>query len=207
MRVAAHLRVAVLCLAALPAVGLAIDALSGPLGANPYPTVIRETGLWSWRFLLIGLALSPASALGLRPDAVRWRRVIGLCAAFYAAAHLLAWAKDYGFDLGFLAAEIAVRPFLALGAASFVLLVPLVLTSTRRAARRLGGRGWRRLHALVYPAFAHDLLTGRLPRSPELLAEATAFAMLLGWRLASWRRYAAALSKKAGRFMGEQSGP
>ncbi|MBI1779407.1 MAG: ferric reductase-like transmembrane domain-containing protein [Proteobacteria bacterium] len=185
----------VFLLAATPILLLANDTLYGVIAANPYPTLVRETGTWSLRFLVLGLALTPLAALlGLG-----WlgglRRMIGLFAAFYAFLHLLIWAKDYGFDWPFLGQELLAHPYLAVGFVATVLLVPLVLTSTRAAVLRLGAGVWRGLHRLVYPiailAWLHYEMVGRLYQ-PELYLTGAGLVLLLGWRLARsalrWRR-------------------
>lgn len=175
----------VFALAAAPGVLLAAELASGALRADPYPTVVRETGFWSLRLLLASLAASPLHGLAGWSWPLSVRRMLGLFAAAYAAAHVAAWCKDYGFAWRFLLDEIMARPFLAAGAAGAVLLLPLALSSNRSAVRRLG-RAWQRLHALVYPAalaaYAHYLLA--IPAfAPEAAAEGIALALLLGWRL------------------------
>jgi len=174
-------------LAALPALGLAWRVLDGSLAANPYPTAIRETGLWSLRLLVIGFALTPLGTLGGFAQLARLRRMIGLFAAFYAALHVAAWAKDYGFAWGFLWDEIVARRYLSIGAlAALALLVPAA-TSGQAAARWLGARRWRRLHALAHGALAgalaHFVMAGRAG-FVELITYGAALALLVGWRVA-----------------------
>jgi sulfoxide reductase heme-binding subunit YedZ len=179
-------RYTVIASALLPAAILAHDITAGPLRANPYPSLIRESGLWSMRLLILGLAVRPAAALSGRGGLVRQRRTIGLLAAAYALLHLAAWAADYGFAWSFLGGELLARPYLAIGAGAALLLVPLAATSTKAAVRRLGGQAWQRLHRLVYlaaiAAYTHFLLATAVPR-PEHLADGALLGGLLVWRL------------------------
>jgi sulfoxide reductase heme-binding subunit YedZ len=172
--------------ALLPLVQLALAVFWGPLAADPYPPAIRETGLWSVRLLLLGLALSPVARSAGWGWPLYLRRMVGLFAAFYALLHLLIWAKDYGFDWPFLAGEALARTYLAVGLASAALLVPLAVTSTDGSVRRLGARVWRRVHWLVYPAvglaYLHFVMAGRFTRA-EVLLEGILLALLAAWRL------------------------
>jgi len=174
-------------LAALPALALAWRLVDGSLAANPYATVIRETGMWSFRLLVIGFAITPLGAIGGFAQLARLRRMIGLFAAFYAALHVAAWAKDYGFAWGFLWDEVAARRYLTIGFAAALVLLVLALTSGRYAARRLGVRRWRRLHGLTHVALggalAHYVMAGRAG-FVELTTYGSALALLAGWRIA-----------------------
>ncbi len=184
---------AVFAAALSPLVMLGWAVAFGPLGADPYPPAIQETGSWSLRLLLLGLALAPLGRITGWGSMVRFRRMIGLFAAFYALLHVAIWAKDYGFDWGFLAGELMARRYLAVGALGVLLLVPLAATSTDGAHRRLGTRAWRRLHTLVYPAailaYVHFVMAGRVT-GPETLLDGAILAALLLWRIAARRRRA-----------------
>jgi sulfoxide reductase heme-binding subunit YedZ len=181
------LKLAVFLAASLPLLVLARAVFWGALAADPYPPAIQETGLWSLRLLLAGLALSPLARAAGWSWPLDLRRMVGLFAAFYALVHLLVWAKDYGFDWPFLASEVAARTYLAVGLAGALLLAPLAATSTDRSVRRLGARIWRRRHWLIYPAVAlaylHFVMAGRFTRA-ETLIEGILLAALLGMRLA-----------------------
>lgn len=184
---------AVFAAALSPLVMLGWAVAFGPLGADPYPPAIQETGSWSLRLLLLGLALAPLGRITGWGSMVRFRRMIGLFAAFYALLHVAIWAKDYGFDWGFLAGELMARRHLAVGALGVLLLVPLAATSTDGAHRRLGTRAWRRLHTLVYPAailaYVHFVMAGRVT-GPETLLDGAILAALLVWRIAARLRRA-----------------
>ena len=180
------LKSAVFAAASLPLLALIRGVFWGALAADPYPPVIQATGLWSLRLLLMGLALSPLARAASWGWPLDLRRMIGLFAAFYALVHLAVWAKDYGFDWAFLASEVAARPYLAVGLAGALLLVPLAATSTEGSVRRLGARAWRRLHWLIYPAaglaYLHFAMAGRFTRA-ETVIDGVLLAALLVPRL------------------------
>jgi sulfoxide reductase heme-binding subunit YedZ len=145
------LKPAVFVAALLPFVWLAWRTITDDLGTNPIETLNRYTGDWTLRFLLITLAVTPLRKLSGWHWLMRLRRMLGLYAFFYASAHFLTWIWiDQYFDIDAIVADIAKRPFITLGFACFVMLVPMAATSTNAMVRRLGGRRWQRLHRLVY---------------------------------------------------------
>src|SRR6202008_2240923 len=119
------------------------------LGANPIEVITRSTGKATLLFLLITLTITPARRLLELPWLVRFRRMLGLFAFFYASLHFLTYIwLDKFFDLHEMVKDIAKRPFITVGFSAFVLLIPLALTSTAWSIRKLGGKNWRRLHRL-----------------------------------------------------------
>ncbi|MDE3129418.1 MAG: sulfoxide reductase heme-binding subunit YedZ [Gemmatimonadota bacterium] len=136
----------------VPAADLAWRAFTPDgLGVNPIEEAEIFTGLWTLRFLAITLAVTPARELLRLGFLARYRRMLGLFTFFYACVHLAMWAGvDWFFAWGLMAGEIGKHRYILVGMASFVLLVPLALTSTNGAVRRLGGRRWARLHRLIY---------------------------------------------------------
>jgi sulfoxide reductase heme-binding subunit YedZ len=128
------------------------------LGADPALAVIRELGSWAIRFLLLTLAVSTGRRrLGI-PKLMRFRRMIGLAAFTYAAAHFTAYLWLLAeWDPGVVASDLTERPYIVVGFSALMLLVPLAVTSTNRWRRRLGRR-WLSLHRLVYPAVILVLL-------------------------------------------------
>jgi sulfoxide reductase heme-binding subunit YedZ len=160
-------------------------------GGEPVRTIIQETGLWSVRFLVLSLAIGPLVAETGWMWPSRLRRMIGLFGAAYAYIHLLAWMRQYAFDWGFLASEIALRAWLAIGFASVVLLAPLTATSLDAARRLLGSARWRRVHLLIYPAliaaWVHFLLSCRYA-GVELAIEGLVIAAALASRARASRR-------------------
>jgi sulfoxide reductase heme-binding subunit YedZ len=134
-----------------PLAYLLLGAWQGRLGANPIETITRSTGLWTLRFMLITLAVTPLRRLTGLNDIVRVRRMLGLFAFFYGSLHLLTYVwLDQFFDWAAIVKDVAKRPFITAGFSAYVLLVPLAITSTAGMIRRLGGRTWRRLHRLAY---------------------------------------------------------
>jgi methionine sulfoxide reductase heme-binding subunit len=143
------LAVFLLCLA--PAVLLALDWQSNALGANPIETITRASGEWALRFLLITLAVTPLRRYTGLHWLVRLRRMLGLFAFAYGAAHfaIYLWLEHF-FDGWAIARDILDRPFITVGFAALVLMLPLALTSNNMAIRRLGGRKWQALHRSTY---------------------------------------------------------
>ena len=140
--------VALLCL--LPLLRLVGLGFSGELGANPIEFITRSTGTWTLVGLLVTLSVTPLRRLTGRADLVRYRRMLGLFAFFYACLHFVTYVwLDQFFDPGAIARDIVKRPFITAGFTAFVLLLPLAVTSTHTMMRRLGRR-WQQLHRLVY---------------------------------------------------------
>lgn len=140
------------CLA--PAAWLAWGAVSNNLGPDPTAKIAFFTGLTTLRLLVITLAITPLRRLWPRLNwLIKFRRLVGLFAFFYATLHMLTYVALYSnFNLDAIGADIAKRRFITMGVAAYVLLVPLAVTSTTWAIRKLGGKNWNRLHKLVYAA-------------------------------------------------------
>lgn len=137
----------------LPLSILAWDAVAGNLGANPIEAVTRRLGDWAIRFLIIALAVTPVRRLTGWGEVARYRRMLGLFAFFYAILHVLSYVGlDHFFAWGDIWADIVKRRYITVGLLAVLLLLPLAVTSTAGMVRRLGGRRWRLLHRLVYPA-------------------------------------------------------
>ena len=138
-----------LCL--LPIITLGWRGTHEDLGTNPIEFITHSTGDWTLRFLLITLAVTPARiVLGL-PSLIRFRRMFGLFAFFYGCLHFLTYVwLDKFFDVQDMWKDVAKRPFITIGFASLLLMVPLAVTSTAAWIRRLGGRRWQLLHRLIY---------------------------------------------------------
>lgn len=136
-----------------PAAYLVWGLLHDALGGNPVEAITHSTGEWALRFLLLCLLVTPLRKLARRPELIRFRRMLGLFAFFYASLHVLTWAwLDRMFDPAEILADIQKRPFITAGAVAFLCLLPLAITSTAGWIRRLGGRQWQALHRLVYLA-------------------------------------------------------
>ena len=125
--------------------------LSNQLGPEPINTLERDYGLRALQLLVAGLMVTPLRSL-TGVSLLKFRRALGLTAFFYVLAHLMVWALLDLQSLARIGEEIIKRPYITLGFAAFVLLVPLAVTSNNASIRRLGAVGWRRLHRLTYPA-------------------------------------------------------
>ncbi len=121
------------------------------LGANPIEFITHATGDWTLRFLLITLAITPLRKILSLPELVRFRRMLGLFAFFYACLHFTTYIwLDKFFDMSEIWKDVVKRRFITVGFAAFVLLIPLAITSTAGWIRRLGGKRWQALHRLLY---------------------------------------------------------
>lgn len=177
-----------LCL--LPALSLALGWYDDALGANPIETITRASGEWTLRFLLITLAVTPLRRYTGLHWLLRLRRMLGLFVFAYAVGHLTTYLwLDQFFDWQAIANDILDRPFITVGFAAFVLLIPLAVTSNSFAIRRLGGRRWQSLHRSVYGIAILDVVHFWWLVKADLLEPfvyALILAVLLGLR-AWWR--------------------
>ena len=126
------------------------DGYHDALGANPVEKITHQTGDWSLRFLLITLSVTPLRILFDWQVLMRLRRMLGLFTFFYVCLHFATYLVfDHFFDVGEIVKDIIKRPYITVGFAAFLMLIPLALTSTNKMMKRLG-RNWKRLHQLVY---------------------------------------------------------
>ncbi len=185
----------ILCL--LPLVCLVVQGFTSDLGADPIARITHQTGLWTLILLLVTLAVTPLRRISGLLWLIQYRRMLGLFAFFYASLHMMTYVwLDQFFNWHSMLKDIVKRPFITMGATAFLLLIPLALTSTQGAIRRLGCR-WRQLHRLVYISAAAGVihfywLVKKDVREP--LIYATILAALLGFRVVS-----ALLKARAGR--------
>jgi sulfoxide reductase heme-binding subunit YedZ len=140
-----------LCLAPLAAMLLGLFAVGGfDLGANPVEELLHRCGKWGLKFLLITLAITPGRWLLRWNWLISFRRLLGLFAFFYIALHFTVYiVLDRQLDLSTVVEDVLERPYITIGMAAFLMLIPLAATSTRGMMRRLGRR-WKQLHRLVY---------------------------------------------------------
>lgn len=139
------------CLA--PLFRLAWRAYQSDLTANPIEYITHFTGDWAIRFLLITLAVTPLRKLLHAPFLIKYRRMLGLFAFFYASLHFTTWfAIDKFFDMHEILADFTKRRFIIAGLTAFLCMLPLAVTSTAGWIRRLGGKRWQLLHRLIYVA-------------------------------------------------------
>ncbi|MDQ7990793.1 MAG: protein-methionine-sulfoxide reductase heme-binding subunit MsrQ [Candidatus Dactylopiibacterium sp.] len=185
-------KVLIFLLCLLPLAQLTYGFLHDALGANPVEAITHGTGIWALRLLLVSLAITPLRQLAHAPWLIRTRRMLGLFAFFYAVLHFITYLwLDQFFDWRHIAGDILARPFITVGFAAFVLLLPLAATSFNAAIRWLGGRRWQALHRAVYAiailAVLHYWWLVKIDiREPLLYA--VILAGLLGYR--AWRREA-----------------
>jgi sulfoxide reductase heme-binding subunit YedZ len=152
------LKVAVWVVALGPFIWTGLRFAMGDLGANPIEALLHSAGRWTLILLLVGLSISPLRRLTGWNQIIKVRRLVGLFAFFYASLHLLIYlGLDQGFAWSYIVEDILERPFITSGAAAFLFLVPLAVTSTKGWIRRLGKR-WLRIHRLVYVAASLGVL-------------------------------------------------
>ncbi|EKF57325.1 MAG: protein-methionine-sulfoxide reductase heme-binding subunit MsrQ [Agrobacterium albertimagni] len=157
----------------------------GGLGADPVRAFEHLLGLWAFRFLCLGLAITPLRDLfGI--NLIAYRRALGLLAFYYVLAHFTVYLTlDRGLILSSIAGDILKRPYIMLGMAGLLMLIPLALTSNQWSIRRLGPR-WNRLHKLTYPillvAILHYALSLKVI-DPEAAFYILVTVILLGYRL------------------------
>jgi methionine sulfoxide reductase heme-binding subunit len=182
-----------LCL--LPLAWLAWDTLHGQLGTDPVAQLEHRSGDWALRLLLATLAITPLRMLTTWTWLTRYRRMLGLFAFFYASVHLAIYlVVDLGGFWSQILGEIVKKPYITVGFAAWLLMVPLALTSTRGMMRRLGGN-WQRLHRLVYVVGACGVLhfmwlvkSGNTIAVREPLVYLAILLLLLALRVPAWIR-------------------
>lgn len=173
-----------LCL--IPFAQLAFNAYTGDLGANPIETITRFTGSWCLIILIASLAVTPLRRITGRNELIKFRRMLGLFAFFYAALHFATYmVLDLYFDFPAIVKDVLKRPYITVGFTAFVLMIPLAATSTAGMIRRLGKR-WQLLHYLVYVVAIlgvvhfYWLVKADISRPAQYGA---VLALLLGYRL------------------------
>jgi len=160
------------------------------LGANPIEKITHATGDWTIRFLLITVSVTPLRKLLGVPALIKFRRMLGLFAFFYACLHFTTYIwLDKFFNLHEMLVDIAKRKFITVGFTAFVLLIPLALTSTAGSIRRLGGKRWQALHRLIYASaiagVIHYLWLVKADIRKPLIYGAI-LAILMSYRLVVW---------------------
>ena len=150
-RLFARLKTTLFLLCLVPLLSLVYGLLGDSLGANPIEALSRGLGDWTLRFLLITLLVTPLRRFTGLNWLPRLRRMLGLYTFFYALLHFMSYVwLDQFFDWAAIGKDIVKRPFITVGFASFLLLIPLAATSTNAMIKRLGGQRWRALHRSIY---------------------------------------------------------
>jgi methionine sulfoxide reductase heme-binding subunit len=183
-------KVAVFLICLIPFADLLWRFIRSDLGINPVETLQHGTGDWTIRFIVFTLCITPFRKLFKLPDLIRFRRMLGLFAFFYVSLHFLTYlGPDQSFDVSGMWKDVAKRPFITVGFAAFVSLIPLAITSTAGWIRRMGGKRWQMLHRLIYFAAVCGVvhyywLVKSDVRKP--LFYGALVGILLLWRLGDW---------------------
>ena len=186
----------------LPLARLVAGFPLGWLGANPIEFITRSTGTWTIVGIAITLSITPLRKLLSWPWLIRLRRTAGLLAFFYASLHFTTYIWfDRFFDVEDIIKDIIKRPFITVGFAAFVLLIPLAATSKNSIIKRLGAKLWQRVHYLIYLiailAVIHYWWLVKKDLTQPIIY-AGVFALLLGSRIVWKLREKATQGKKAG---------
>lgn len=172
------------------------DTMRGQIGVNPVEVFIRTFGVLTLLFVLLTLSVTPLRKWLGWGFLIRYRRMLGLFAFFYGCLHLLVYLGfDRSWQMGSVWGDVLKRPFIAVGMASFVMLIPLALTSTDNMMRRVGAKRWLKLHKLVYAIAVGGVVHFWMIVKSDVtwpLTFAVVAALLLGYRLlAAWRKKSA----------------
>ena len=160
------------------------------LTANPIEFLTHELGDWTLIFVILTLSVTPARRLLRMPALIRFRRMLGLFAFFYACLHFsIFFVFDHFFNVAAMIEDVVERKYITAGMLGFLLLIPLAVTSTKGWIRRLGGKRWQRLHQAIYvigiAGVVHFfwLVKSDLTRPTRY---AVAVGLLLGYRVWVW---------------------
>ena len=171
----------------LPFLWLVYGTFTGGLGVNPVEYITNHTGIWTLRFLVATIAITPIRWLTKWNAIIQFRRMIGLFAFFYSVQHFsIYFVLDRSLMFDGLWEDIVKRPYITVGFTALVLMIPLAVTSTKGWIRRLGGKRWNLLHRLVYASALlgalHYIWKVKLDVTNPLIYAAV-IVVLLGWRL------------------------
>lgn len=163
------------------------DGFNGNLGANPVEFFLRTTGVLTLIFLLLTLAVTPLRKIFGWNELIKLRRMIGLYSFFYVCLHLVTYSVfDKSLSFSAIVTDVWQRPFIAIGMISFLMLVPLAVTSTNAMIKRLGGKNWQKLHRLTYLAAIGGVIHYWLIVKSDIfypLLFGLVLATLLGYRI------------------------
>lgn len=176
----------------IPLIRLIWFGINNQLGTNPIEFITHSTGTWTLNFLLITLCITPLRQLSGWSWLIKLRRMVGLYVFFYACLHFITYIwLDQFFDVAAIVKDVIKRPFITVGFAAFILLIPLAITSTNAMLKKLGGKHWQSLHRLIYLiAILGVLHFWWLVKKDitEPLIYAVILASLLGYRVMRWRQ-------------------
>ena len=184
-----YFKPAVFVASLIPAGRLVWLGFHSELGANPIEFITHSTGDWTLIFLLVTLSITPLRKLSRQYWLISYRRMLGLFAFFYGCLHLMTYVwLDKFFDVHEMLKDIAKRKFITAGMTAFVLMIPLAVTSTKWAIRKLGKR-WQVLHRLIYFSAAAGVIHYIWLVKADLkkpLEYAAVLGVLLAYRLINW---------------------
>jgi methionine sulfoxide reductase heme-binding subunit len=189
------IKISVFLICLLPLLRLLWATWTDDFGSNPVEFMQRWTGTWTFNLLLMTLCVSPLRVITKLHWLLRLRRMLGLFCFFYATLHFLSFIGfEHRFVIDDIAKDIFKHPFVSIGFAAFLLLIPLAATSNQWSIRKLGGRKWQEWHRSIYLAAIlaaiHYLWMTKAPALLWPVAYAAAVAILLGWRIRQRRRQA-----------------
>jgi methionine sulfoxide reductase heme-binding subunit len=164
----------------IPLMILGWDGYRGTLSANPISDITNTTGIWTLRFVLITLSITPLRKILRISDLIKFRRMFGLFAFFYGCLHFTTYIwLDQFFDWQSIVQDIPKRPFILVGFTGFSLMIPLAITSTKKMIRRLGGKRWNLIHRLIYVTgicgVIHYMWKVKVIQTPQII-----YAVILG---------------------------
>lgn len=157
---------------------------AGGIGVDPIETVTHLTGFWALTLLMASLAITPLRRVTGWNGVIGARKVLGNFAFFYAVLHFATYLVDQSFSWGFIVADVVEHWWVTVGFAALLILLPLALTSSKGAIRRMGKR-WQKLHRLVYVAAGLGVLHFFLLVKKDVtepLIFAAVFAALMAFR-------------------------
>ena len=188
-----------------PMVWISNQALYGRLSANPIKDITEFTGIWTLRFLMITLAITPLRRITGVSSLIRFRRMIGLFTFFQGFLHWMTYVwLDQFFMWGEILKDIIKRPYILSGMTAVTLMIPLAVTSTRKWIARLGGSRWQAVHRLIYFSGAAGVIHYYFFEKSDVrnpLAYALLLSFLLGFRAWHAMRQRALKLKPATRNM------
>ena len=157
---------------------------NGDLGVNPIERLMDELGLMALRLLVLTLIISTIAELKFFKSIILLRRMIGLFAFYYVCLHFSSYiVLDHFFNIEFILKDILKRPFITFGFISFILLIPMALTSNNNVIKKIGFKLWKKIHYLIYPvvilASLHFYMLVRANKSEPLIYIAIILLLLL----------------------------
>jgi sulfoxide reductase heme-binding subunit YedZ len=187
------IKLAIFTLALLPLARLASVAVNGDFGSDFIEHTQRWTGTWTLNLLLLTLCISPLRAITQWHWILRLRRMLGLCTFGYALLHFLSFiGLDHNFNLTEIARDIFKRPYVVVGFAAFLIMLPLAATSNQFAIKQLGGKRWQEVHRGIYLiailACAHYLWLSKAENLMWPVAYSVILGLLLRWRIRERKR-------------------